>query len=60
MTNLPVSRSQWLALALIPLLSAGLLFSPVVDWFDGPQLLSAWLSGCQTCLPATWMPAIPG
>ena len=29
MTNLPVSRSQWLALALIPLLSAGLLFSPV-------------------------------
>jgi len=43
MTNLPVSRSQWLALALIPLLSAALLFSPVAGWFDGPQRLSALL-----------------
>src|SRR5690554_7188721 len=43
MTRVAISRSQWLALTLIPVLSIALLSSPVVEWFEGPQLLSALL-----------------
>ncbi len=43
MTRFAISRSQWLALTLIPVLSIALLSSPVVEWFEGPQLLSALL-----------------
>ncbi|MEX2475807.1 SLC13 family permease [Marinobacter sp.] len=43
MRSLPITRSQWLALILIPALSAALLLGPVAGWFEGPQMLSALL-----------------
>ena len=43
MRTLSLSRTQWVAVILIPALSLALTTSPVASWFDQQQLLSALL-----------------